>query len=54
MDWRHMKQILAAGLEVYGEMMNLCVWAKNNAGMGSFYRSARVDLPLQKRIGFTS
>ena len=22
-DWRHMKQILAAGLEVYGEMLNL-------------------------------
>ncbi len=40
MDWRHMKQILTAGLEVYGETMNLCVWAKNNAGMGSFYRSA--------------
>jgi DNA modification methylase len=40
MDWRHMRQILAAGLEVYGELMNLCVWAKNNAGMGSFYRSA--------------
>jgi DNA modification methylase len=40
MDWRHMKQILAAGLEVYGEMMNLCVWAKNNGGKGGFYRSA--------------
>lgn len=40
MDWRHMTQILAAGAEVYGELMNLCVWAKNNGGMGSFYRSA--------------
>ena len=40
MDWRSMKRILAAGLEVYGEMMNLCVWAKSNGGMGSFYRSA--------------
>ena len=40
MDWRHMNQILAAGLDVYGDLMNLCVWAKNNAGMGSFYRSA--------------
>jgi ParB-like nuclease domain/DNA methylase len=40
MDWRSMKQILAAGQEVYGEMMNLCVWAKSNGGMGSFYRSA--------------
>jgi DNA modification methylase len=40
MDWRHMRQILAAGLNVYGELMNLCIWAKNNGGMGSFYRSA--------------
>jgi len=39
-DWRHMKEILAAGLEVHGQMMNLCVWAKSNGGMGSFYRSA--------------
>jgi DNA modification methylase len=40
MDFRHIRQILAASLLVYGEPMNLCVWAKNNAGMGSFYRSA--------------
>jgi DNA methylase len=40
MDWRHMTQILAAGLDVYGEPKNLCIWAKNNGGMGSFYRSA--------------
>ncbi|MGB8028023.1 MAG: site-specific DNA-methyltransferase [Terracidiphilus sp.] len=40
MDWRHLSEILAAGLVAYGKPMNLCVWAKNNAGMGSFYRSA--------------
>ena len=40
MDWRHVLQILAAGELVYGELKNLCVWAKNNGGMGSFYRSA--------------
>jgi hypothetical protein len=40
MDFRHMKEILAAGADVYGDLMNLCVWAKNIAGMGSFYRSA--------------
>jgi DNA modification methylase len=39
MDFRHIKQILAAATDVYGELMNLCVWAKSNAGMGSFYRS---------------
>ena len=55
MDWRHLRQILAAGLVVYGEPMNLCVWAKNNAGMGSFYRSAHeLILPLQERRGLTS
>src|ERR1019366_4038528 len=48
MDWRHMRQILAAGLVVYGEPMNLCVWAKNNAGMGSFYRSAHELICLFK------
>jgi DNA modification methylase len=40
MDFRHMREILAAGHEVYTELLNLCVWAKSNGGMGSFYRSA--------------
>lgn len=40
MDWRHMSEILAAGFSVYTELLNLCVWAKHNGGMGSFYRSA--------------
>jgi DNA modification methylase len=48
MDWRGMRQILAAGADVYGELMNLCVWAKNNAGMGSFYRSAHELICLFK------
>src|SRR6266481_3985102 len=39
MDWRHMWEMLAAGRKVYGELKNLCVWNKSNAGMGSFYRS---------------
>jgi DNA modification methylase len=39
MDWRHMTAILAAGEEIYGELKNLCVWNKSNAGMGSLYRS---------------
>lgn len=39
MDWRHMTELLAAGDVVYDELKNLIVWAKNNAGMGSFYRS---------------
>ena len=39
MDWRHMPEILAAGEAVYSELKNLIVWAKDNGGMGSFYRS---------------
>ena len=39
MDWRHAEELLAAGRGVYGELKNLCVWNKTNAGMGSFYRS---------------
>jgi DNA modification methylase len=39
MDWRHISEMLAAGHKIYGELKNLCVWNKSNAGMGSFYRS---------------
>jgi DNA modification methylase len=39
MDRRHMKEILAAGKGAYSELKNVCVWVKDNAGMGSLYRS---------------
>jgi len=39
MDWRHLKEIVNAGSEVYDELKNLCVWNKDNGGMGSLYRS---------------
>ena len=39
MDWRHMGELLAAGREAYTELKNLCVWTKDNGGMGSLYRS---------------
>jgi hypothetical protein len=39
MDWRHIGEMMAAGNAVYSELKNLVVWAKSNAGMGSFYRS---------------
>lgn len=38
-DWRHMQEMLDAGLSVYSELKNLCVWNKDNGGMGSLYRS---------------
>jgi len=39
MDWRHAGEILAAGKRSYDSLLNLCVWAKDKGGMGSFYRS---------------
>ncbi len=39
MDWRRIKELLAAAAPAYTEMKNLCVWNKSNAGMGSLYRS---------------
>jgi hypothetical protein len=39
MDWRHMGELLAAGKRTYTEIKNLCVWTKDNPGMGSLYRS---------------
>jgi DNA methylase len=39
MDWRHMAEMLEAGDGVYAELKNLIVWAKDNGGMGTFYRS---------------
>jgi DNA modification methylase len=38
-DWRHLGELLAAGRTVYSELKNLCVWVKDNPGMGSLYRS---------------
>ena len=38
-DWRHVTELITAGEAVYGAMLNLVVWAKTNAGQGSFYRS---------------
>ena len=50
MDWRHLGELLAAGHAVYSELLNLCVWAKTNAGMGSLYRSQH-ELVLVFKVG---
>lgn len=39
MDWRHQREMLAAGSAVYSELKNLIVWDKGRGGMGTFYRS---------------
>ncbi|MBV9705611.1 MAG: site-specific DNA-methyltransferase, partial [Methylobacteriaceae bacterium] len=50
MDWRHMGEILEAGRVVYSELKNLIVWAKDNGGMGTFYRS-RHELIFAFKVG---
>ncbi len=39
MDWRHIREITAAGDLMYTELKNLITWVKDNGGMGTFYRS---------------
>lgn len=39
MDWSHLETLLATGRRLHLQLKNLVVWAKTNAGMGSFYRS---------------
>jgi DNA modification methylase len=51
MDWRHLEELLAAGAENYGELKNLCVWVKDNAGMGSLYRSQHELILVFKERG---
>ena len=38
-DWRALRHVQDAADGVLHEMKNLIVWAKTNAGMGSFYHS---------------
>ena len=50
MDWRHMGDVEAVGSELYGDLLNLCIWNKSNAGMGSLYRSKH-ELVFVYRVG---
>ena len=50
MDWRHYEDLRAVGAERYGEQLNLCIWNKSNAGMGSLYRSKH-ELISVYRVG---
>jgi DNA modification methylase len=50
MDWRHLTEILAAIHATGCDLLNLCIWVKNNGGMGSLYRS-RHELVFVTRNG---
>lgn len=39
MDWRHIDALLKAGKSEYTDLKNICIWNKDNGGMGSLYRS---------------
>ena len=55
MDWRHMDDVSAAvaggsGSGIYADLLNICVWNKSNAGMGSLYRSKH-EMVFVYRVG---
>lgn len=50
MDWRHLDDVSAVGTEVYNALLNICVWNKSNAGMGSLYRSKH-EMVFVYRVG---
>ena len=50
MDWRHMDDVSAAVSGIYPTLLNICVWNKSNAGMGSLYRSKH-EMVFVYRVG---
>lgn len=50
MDWRHLTEVTGAAQGIYSGLKNLCVWNKNNGGMGSFYRSKH-ELVFVYKVG---
>ncbi|WP_233998184.1 site-specific DNA-methyltransferase [Erythrobacter sp. QSSC1-22B] len=50
MDWRHIDDVSAAADKLYGDLLNICVWNKSNAGMGSLYRSKH-EMVFVYRVG---
>lgn len=48
-DWRGYPFVIAAAQQLGLAPINLIVWAKTNAGMGSLYRSQHELLPLFKK-----
>ena len=45
MDWRHVGELLAAGRQLYDNLLNICVWVKN-------MRRDWIFLPIPPRVGF--
>jgi DNA modification methylase len=50
MDWRHLDDVSDAATKTYDDLLNICVWNKSNAGMGSLYRSKH-ELVFVYKVG---
>ena len=46
MSWHHLQELLVAGRQVYAALLNIVVWAKDRAGMGSLYRGQHELCPV--------
>ncbi|WP_174291248.1 site-specific DNA-methyltransferase [Sphingomonas bacterium] len=51
MDWRSIDKLITAGKAAKMELINLCVWNKSNASMGSLYRSKHELIAVFKKPG---
>ncbi len=49
MDWRHIYELIQAGRDQYDELKNICIWNKNNGGMGALYRSKHEMVAVFKK-----
>ena len=49
MDWRHLRELLAAIDNNALSMLNMCCWNKTNGGMGSLYRSKHELIAIAKK-----
>ena len=51
MDWRGIDKLIRAGKSIGLDLINLCVWNKTNASMGSLYRSKHELVAIFKKPG---
>lgn len=51
MDWRSLSELMTAAKRAGLTLINLCVWKKSNAGMGSLYRSHHELVLILKKEG---
>jgi len=47
-DWRMIGLLTTLGKELFGQLVNVAVWVKDNAGMGSMYRSQHEMIAIFK------